>query len=491
MYKKNQNRQFRFTDFNQPVGLKMDPENRWVKKAAMIPWDAIEEKYSNLFPSNTGNPAKPVRMALGALLIQKQYGYADRELVEQIRENPYYQYFIGLPGYQQEQPFTPSLLVAFRKRLTDELLDEINEMIIEYNNQPEDQGPDDPPDGGGGSGDASFPDTPEKNEGTLILDATCAPQHIAFPQDINLLNEAREKLEGIIDQICFEYNVPKPRTYRVNARKDYLSLAKCRKRTSKRIRKAIKQQLQYVRRDIGYIHRFLSNGKEISTKHRKLLEVILKVYEQQQYMYTNHTHTVEERIVNISQPYIRPIVRGKATSPTEFGTKLDLSIDADGLARIEKQSFDAYNESDVLIGSVERYRSRTGHYPERVLVDKIYRNRKNLSYCKEHGIRITGPALGRPRKNILPEEKRQAYEDAVDRIEVERDFSLAKRCFGLGMIVTRLEETTRCSISLSIIAMNLDQMARLLFDLIMKLVFNVHEAEIRHVYWTSGLELAE
>ena len=133
----------------------------------MIPWDAIEEKYAELFPSDTGNPAKPVRMALGALLIQKQYGYADRELVEQIRENPYYQYFIGLPGYQQEQPFTPSLLVAFRKRLTDELLDEINEMIIEYN-QPDDPGPDDPPGGDGGSGGETSEDAPEKNEGTLI-----------------------------------------------------------------------------------------------------------------------------------------------------------------------------------------------------------------------------------------------------------------------------------------------------------------------------------
>ena len=494
MYKRNQHRQFRFTDFNQPVGLKMDPENRWVKKAAMIPWDTIEEKYAELFPSDTGNPAKPVRVALGALLIQKQYGYADRELVEQIRENPYYQYFIGLPGYQQEQPFTPSLLVTFRKRLTDDLLDEINEMIIEYN-QPDDPDPGDgySPDGGGSGSDpeASSDQDEESNEGTLILDATCAPQHIAFPQDINLLNEAREKLEGIIDTICYEYNLQKPRTYRVNARKDYLALAKSRKRTVKRIRKAIKQQLQYIRRDIGYIHQYLAAGKEISTKHRKLLEVILKVYEQQEYMYTNRTHSVEERIVNISQPYIRPIVRGKAKSPTEFGMKLDLSIDANGLARIEKQSFDAYNEGDVLIGAAERYKARTGHYPERILVDKIYRNRKNLAYCKEHNIRITGPALGRPKKNILPEEKRQAYEDAVDRIEVERDFSLAKRCFGLGMIVTRLEETTRCSISLSIIAMNLDRMARLLFALILKLVFNVHVADFRQSYWPSGLGLAE
>ena len=106
----------------------MDPENRWVKKAATIPWEAIEEKYAELFPSDTGMPAKPLRTALGSLMIQKQYGYSDRELVEQIKENPYYQYFIGLPGYQNEHPFVPSLLVEFRKRLNDDVMIEINEM---------------------------------------------------------------------------------------------------------------------------------------------------------------------------------------------------------------------------------------------------------------------------------------------------------------------------------------------------------------------------
>lgn len=80
----------------------MNPENRWVKKAETIPWDAIEEKYAQLFPSKTGMPAKPLRMALGSLLIQKQLGFSDRELVEEITENPYFQYFIGLPGYQTE-----------------------------------------------------------------------------------------------------------------------------------------------------------------------------------------------------------------------------------------------------------------------------------------------------------------------------------------------------------------------------------------------------
>lgn len=126
MYKFDKNHQFGLADFNQPMGLKMNPENRWVKKAEKIPWEAIEEKYAALFPGKKGMPAKPLRTALGSLLIQKQLQFSDRELVEEIRENPYFQYFIGLPGYQDTIPFVPSLLVEFRKRLTAEVLEEID-----------------------------------------------------------------------------------------------------------------------------------------------------------------------------------------------------------------------------------------------------------------------------------------------------------------------------------------------------------------------------
>lgn len=431
----------------------------------MIPWDEIEDRYAELFPSKVGMPAKPLRTALGSLLIQKEYGYSDRELVEQIKENPYYQYFIGLPGYEYKAPFVPSLLVEFRKRLDENVLAEINEMIAAYNNP--DDSSDDDSNGGGNSADNTNTENDKQlacepeNEGTLILDATCAPQNIAYPQDINLLNEARENLESIIDQICDEYNFYKPRMYREKARKAYLALAKCRKRTGKRIRKAIGQQLRFISRDLGYIDMFvLYNDVVLNDKQKKRLFVLKELYEQQKYMYDNKTHKVKDRIVSISQPYIRPIVRGKAKAPVEFGAKLDMSIDEKGIARLEKLSFDAYNEEDVLVTAIENYRKRTGHYPERVLVDQIYRNQKNRAYCKSRKIRISGRALGRPKKNPTLEEKKIAHQDNMDRIEVERGFSLAKRCFGMGLITTKLDITTRSSIALSILAMNLGNLAR-------------------------------
>ena len=480
MYKFERYRQLGLADFNQPVGLKMDPENRWIRKAATIPWETIEEKYAGLFPSDTGMPAKPLRTALGSLMIQKQYGYSDRELVEQIKENPYYQFFIGLPGYQNNQPFAPSLLVEFRKRLGDDVMMEINEMIIAYNT------PDDPgPGTGGGKGSGPAEDKPESS-GTIILDATCAPQNISYPQDINLLNEARENLEALIDRICHDYNYYKPRMYRRNARRDYLNLAKCKKRTAKKIRRAIKQQLQYIRRDMGYVKTFLSDGVELTPRQAARLSVLHQVYEQQQYMYENNTHSVSNRIVSISQPYIRPIVRGKAAAPVEFGAKLDLSIDENGMARLEKLSFDAYNESDVLIGAIEKYHERTGRYPERALADKIYRNRDNLAYCKLHGIRLSGPKLGRPKKDAIADKKTE-YTDNADRVEVERSFSLAKRCYGLGRVMTKLDVTTRSSIALSILVMNVALIAaRSLRQLLISLLSRCRPLDFMLLYIQNG-----
>lgn len=182
-------------------------------------------------------------------------------------------------------------------------------------------------------------------------------------------------------------------------------------------------------------------------------------------MYDNHTHKVENRIVSLSQPHLRPIVRGKTKAPVEFGAKLDISV-VDGYTRLEKVSFDAYNEATNLIEIIERYKERTGFYPSRILADKIYRNRGNLSFCKGRGIRLSGPALGRPPKNAVLD-KKQDYRDICERVEVERKFSLAKLKCGLGLIRTRLPETSTCTIALSIVVLNLRKVLYAHFQILM------------------------
>ena len=300
------------------------------------------------------------------------------------------------------------------------------------------------------------------------MDATCAPSEIRFPQDVSLLDEARENAKQIIDALQEQSTEKKPRTYRNKAHKDSLKYIRSRKHTEKKTREAIRKQLQYLRRDLSIIDAMLRSGLKLSPKQQLRLETLRNIYEQQKYMYDNHTHSVPDRIVSISQPFIRPIVRGKAGKPVEFGAKLDISV-SDGWTRLEYWSFDAYNEATKLIETIERYRAREGHYPERVLADKIYRNRENLGYCKLHGSLLSGPALGRPKKDEQ-RDRRQTYLDQSERIEVERQFSLAKRKCNLGKVKTKLEETVGFTLAMSIVVLNLRKLQRTLSRLLSQLL---------------------
>jgi len=202
MYKKS-DAQRNLDDFNQPLGLEMNPDNRWIKKARLVPWEDVERRYAELFRSKEGNVAKPARLALGALLIQMEYRFSDEETVAMIQENPYFQYFCGLPGYTDAPPFDPSLMVYFRKRFTKELLGEINDRIIADALK---RKPKEPPMAGGngtdsetGTKDSDSPETvSSENDGTLIVDATCAPSYIKYPQDTDLLETARQNTERMI-----------------------------------------------------------------------------------------------------------------------------------------------------------------------------------------------------------------------------------------------------------------------------------------------------
>ena len=443
------NGQISLTDFKQPVGMNLKESNRWVKKAQTIPWLEIEKRYAALFTNRKGNVAKPLRLALGACIIQAEYSFSDEETALMIQENPYLQYFCGYPGYDDEKlPFDPSLMVYFRKRLTPEVLGEINEMIVRDAKERQEKG-------AGSKDDDDSDDAPGSggNRGTMIVDATCAPSNIRYPQDVSLLNEARENAEKLLDALHDSADGKKPRTYRERARKDYLKYTRCRKHTAKMTRKAIGKQLTYLRRDLDAVDGKLSLGKSLTTRQMERLDTIRTIYEQQKYMYDNLTHSVPDRIVSVSQPFVRPIVRGKAGKPVEFGAKLDVSV-VDGWTRLECCSFDAYNEAGNLQEMTERFRAREGHYPSRILADKIYRNRENLSYCNMHGIRLSGPALGRPKKGET-REKAQDYRDECERVEVERRFSLAKRKCGMGLVTAKLRETAAHVIAMSVLVLNL------------------------------------
>jgi IS5 family transposase len=313
------------------------------------------------------------------------------------------------------------------------------------------------------------------NQGSLLVDATCAPADMAYPTDLNLLNEAREKLEAIIDILHRPVvgQEPKPRTYREKARKQYLVVSKQRRAGAKVIRKAIGRQLRYVGRNLEIVARQVQQQSLtlLSRKVYRDLLVIQELYSQQLQMYKQRSHQIEDRIVSIHQPHIRPIVRGKAKARVEFGAKLAVSM-TKGYAFLDRLSWDNFNESTTLIEAIEQYRRRMGYYPAAIQADQIYRTRENRSFCKQHGIRLSGPALGRPSKEgPTSEQRRITKQDAGERNAIEGKFGEGKRKYGLGLIRAHLAQTSESVITLQLLVMNLERRLRVLFFLLFNFLF--------------------
>ena len=440
--------------FETPFSQNLNPRNRWIVLAHLIPWDEICNMYlRHVGMSDTGRPPISPRIVLGSLIIKHMCNLDDEETVAQITENMYMQYFLGYKSLTTEPPFDPSLFVEFRKRLGMDNLNAINEKIVSLKTRLEvskddNSGKDKEPE------DRNNEPPESSNRGRVIFDATACPQDIAYPTDLDLLSDAREKSEQLIDMIFDPLlHGKKPRTYREIARKRYLQTAQKRNKSRKTIRKAVGSQLRFLRRNLDSINKLLDAYTTIplKPKEHKYLLVIDTLYQQQKKMFDSQTHTVEDRIVSIHQPHIRPIVRGKTQAKVEFGAKIHVSV-IDGISFLDELSWDAFNEGNHMMDYVERFKNRFGCYPRELLADQIYCTRANRAALKEKGIRLLAKPLGRPSAV-------QIHVRPGERNPIEGKFGQAKTAYGLNRIKARLKNTSESWIACIILVLNLVKLA--------------------------------
>jgi len=522
MIREPSEKQLSLPGFETPFEQSLDLNNRWVKLAEVIPWAGFQDAYHSVMNAGHGRPSKPARLVIGAVIIKHRQKWTDEETVMQIQENVYLQYFCGFSSFTLEQPFAPSLFVDIRKRLGADVFDNLEvalrkklktiEKTKEEAKKKQNDGDDDhskaemkkapeqpeAEDEAAGkmeysdiSGENDDQDDKLKHQGKLIIDATVAEQSIRYPTDLGTLNEAREISERLIDRLYPLSGLQKkPRTYRQKARQAFLAVVKKGgKSRRKKILRAIREQLQYIRRNLTHIDNLLNLHNPpinsplggtmpiigqgwpdcVKYRHMRQLWVIRTVYDQQKKMYDTRTLSHPHRIVSISQPHVRPIIRGKAGKSVEFGAKLSASLDTNGLARVDELRWDAFNESADLSIQVEAYKNRYGYYPAAVLADGIYGTRANRKYCKNLGIRFAGKPLGRP-KNVtelnreeIRKEKKQQRQDSLERIPIEGKFGQGKNRHGLERIRAKLAETSEAWIRGIFLVMNLRVLLKLLF----------------------------
>jgi len=476
--------QIEIVDFILPFSGRLNPGNKWIRLSKMIPWEELAGRYTRKMCKDFGRLSIKPRVAIGALIIKHFKQMSDEETIEEIQENPYLQYFLGYSGYQIKPCFDASLFVTIRKRLSARQIEAINGVFImkvnelrQIEKEAKHSGRRSRSSRGNDAQSGKSAQNEPPNKGKLIVDATVASSNIKYPTDLDLLNQSREISEGLIDKLYsggrFE---EKPRTYRQKARQSFLGIIKKKRKSHKLLRQGIKRQLQYLRRNLNHIDNMLKrygdNPDILSARDIQRLKTVRMIFSQQEQMFREGTHSVEDRIVSIHQPQVRPIVRGKAGADVEFGAKISLSV-VDRLVSLDRLKWDAFNENQDLIAQVNKYRRRYGFFPAVVIADGIYGTRENRQYLRKYGIRFSGKKVGRPPKEIdaiFREMERLRRIEQGERNEIEGKIGTAKTRYGLGKVMAKTEATSENWIAMAIFSMN---MATALRQLLLSLFYGL------------------
>ena len=299
-----------------------------------------------------------------------------------------------------------------------------------------------------------------KNLDTVYTDASCYESLLRFPTDVKLLWECVERAYNILCGISSQLGEHRMRTKFNDIEKANLAYRKQRKHTHKQIRKMIMRLLALLGKMLGEIRRQMRVHPDEELLNDKQLDTITKIYRQQKNHFESgdSRESIPNRIVSVSKPYVRPIVRGKETKAVEFGAKCN-NILIDGISFIEKLSFNAFNEGTRLKHCVSLSEKLTGVPVKKIGGDQGYSGNDNRTFCKENGIETSFTQKGRTGKN----EVKNATKRELARVRataMEGSFGTQKEHYGLRKIAARIKSTEILLIFFGIHTANVVNLAR-------------------------------
>jgi transposase, IS5 family len=289
--------------------------------------------------------------------------------------------------------------------------------------------------------------------GIGMQDATCYESRISYPTDVKLLwsccNELYLMIQGARKQL-------KLRKSRMNYDKQkvlFQNYQKTKKKTRRKEKNLRKKLLKFLLKLLGHLQGFENINNLLSNKQHSRLKTIITVYEQQHGKAFGNCSEIKDRIVSLSKPYIRPIVRGKETKPVEFGAKVNV-LQVDGINFIEHLSYDAFNEGTRMESGVYLQKKLFGKCTHQS-ADKIYATNANRKYCKLNNINTNFIAKGRQKIQHIDQASalRKTLNIARGTI-LEGSFGNEKNHYGLRKIPARNKETETCWIFFGIMTSN-------------------------------------
>lgn len=411
---------------------KLDKTNRWLKIAELIPWTELERLYDSRH-SDVGRPAKDSRLIIGLLLLKHLTGLSDEEIVLSVRENPYQQAFCGLDAFKTEAFIESSTLTKQRKRLGLKFFKELEAKTYQ-----------------------ALIDRKIIRAKAIFVDATVFPENIKYPNDVGLLNDAREWLVKTVKILSGDVGKT-IRTYARKARQVFLDFSKKKVKKKKTIEKAKKKMLQYVRRNLTQLEKLIAEtnqrGIAVTKKVLEKFDVAKTIFEQQLQMYKSKRCQIPDRIVSLFRPQVRPIVRGKAGKNVEFGAKASC-VNVDGFVMMDHLEHAAYGEEADVPAHIEAYEKRFGVLPPSITGDGKYGTRINRELLDAKGIRSGFKPLGRTAKAST--KKTDWYRQKQrERNRIEGSFGNGKMHYGLDRVMYSIQGGSETWIRLGLLSMNL------------------------------------
>ena len=284
-----------------------------------------------------------------------------------------------------------------------------------------------------------------KNLDTMFTDATCYESEMRYPTDQKLLWECVEKGYDLMCKASRQLGIHRPRTKFLDVEKANLTYRKQRKHTRSQTRKITRRLLDLlgkILREMRKMERDHQDPQLFTTRERQTMAIVTKVYRQQcsHFRSGDARESIPNRIVSVSKPYVRPIVRGKETKNAEFGAKCN-NILVDGISFSEKLSFNAFNEGTRLPHCIKMHRRLFGVDAKKVGGDTSYAGTANRDLCKELKIQTSFVKRGKPFKEMNEKDFVRQELARVRATAMEGSFGTQKEHYSLRRIKARRRET--------------------------------------------------
>lgn len=435
--KESEEHQFSFTH-DWFVVPEVDENHELIKISKAIDWVSVSEKLSRFYCADNGRPAKPSRAKVGLLILKHLYRYSDAELADLIKRDIYAQYLCDVSLKEAKNFINPSTLSKFRKQIGLEGVKLIEQEVF-----------------------MSLQRTKLLKGRRLVCDTMVVPADIAYPTDVSLLDKLRRKAVQYLET-AKQFGAKTFRTYKRTARRVFITYQKIRHHTRQSRRRVQRKLLQFSRRNISQLKEAMdtvaANANKITDKAKEkfiketqnFLDTARKILTQQKDVY--HGLPVQERIVSLAKPHIRPMVRGKYPVEVEFGPKALLNLKNKCLF-LESLNFANVSDSNLLGTAIDAYKERFGSYPSQLSTDRGFWSKDNFRLAEEKN--ISKIAIENKGKSSYLAHK--PFRERLRRLRcsIEAKISLAKRKYGLDRIRYHIAGGEEIWIRLGLMAMNL------------------------------------